>query len=279
VAAISSGSYNTFSSALSILAFEAFASVAAEPGATTRTLHEVVQGNKQPLTLSGGLLPHVAFSDKATALVFGSHGDFGSYWSLSQSGFDVEPAKKAMSNKLEIVHEFLGSDDKPIKKVGLGDEISVRIRVRALNESVWNAAIVDLLPAGFEVVMQTPEPASEEGHANNSHASDESSSEGEGESENEGDGEGGDETPSNARASGLLSIASPGSDFSADYIDVREDRVVLYGSVGKEMATFIYKIKATNAGKMVTPAIHAESMYDRSVRARGEPGGMVVARP
>jgi len=284
VAAISSGSYNTFSSALSILALEAFASVAAEPGATTRTLHEVVQGNKQPLTLSGGLLPRVAFSEKATALVFGSRGDFGSYWSLSQSGFDMEPAQKAMSNKLEIVHEFLGSDNKPIKKVGLGDEISVRIRVRALNESVWNAAIVDLLPAGFEVVMQTPEPTSEEGHANHSQPSDEPSGDGEGESEgnkgeSEGDGEGGDETASGTGAPGLLSIASPGSDFSADYIDVREDRVVLYGSVSKEMTTFIYKIKATNAGKVVTPAIHAESMYDRSVRARGEPGGLVVARP
>jgi len=54
---------------------------------------------------------------------------------------------------------------------------------------------------------------------------------------------------------------------------------VLYGSVGKEMSTFSYKIKATNAGKVVTPAIHAESMYDRSVRARGEPGNLIVVRP
>jgi uncharacterized protein YfaS (alpha-2-macroglobulin family) len=278
VAAISSGSYNTFSSALSILALEAFASVAAEPGATTRTLHEVVHGNKQPLALSGGLLPHVAFSEQATALVFGSHGDFGSYWSLSQSGFDVEPTPKAMSNKLEIVREFLGSDDKPIKKVDLGDEISVRIRVRALNEFVWNAAIVDLLPAGFEVVMQTAEPDAAEGDEGNpqpnpSAEADENGGQGEGE------GEADEETPKGAGGPSLLTIALPGSDFSVDYLDVREDRIVLYGSVGKEMTTFIYKIKATNAGKVVTPAIHAESMYDRSVRARGEPGNLVVVRP
>jgi hypothetical protein len=76
-----------------------------------------------------------------------------------------------------------------------------------------------------------------------------------------------------------LTIALPGSDFAVDYVDVREDRVVLYGSAGKAMSTFIYKIKATNAGKVVTPAIHAESMYDRSVRARGEPGNLIVARP
>jgi hypothetical protein len=289
VAAISSGSYNTFSSALSILALEAFASVAAEPGATTRTLHEVVQGNKQPLAMAGGLLSHVAFSDKATALVFGSHGDFGSYWSLSQSGFDIEPEKKALSDKLEIVHEFLGDDDKPIGKVSLGDEISVRIRARALHELVWNVAIVDLLPAGFEVVMQTAAQGetAESANEDTAHASDTSSVEGaEGqESEGEGGGEaesaGDDEqpTPSGAGGPGLLTIALPGSDLSVDYVDIREDRVVLYGSVGKAMSTFIYKIKATNAGKVVTPAIHAESMYDRSVRARGEPGNLVVVRP
>jgi uncharacterized protein YfaS (alpha-2-macroglobulin family) len=279
VAAISSGSYNTFSSALSILALEAFASVAAEPGATTRTLHEVVQGNKQPLALPGGLLPHVAFSDRATALVFGSHGDFGSYWSLAQSGFDIEPAKKAMSNKLEIVREFLGSDEKPIQKVGLGDEISVRIRVRALNESVWNAAIVDLLPAGFEVVMQTAEPEAEASNEDHSQPSETPAEGDENDSQGEDEAEADEGTPKGAGGPGLLTIALPGSDFSVDYIDVREDRVVLYGSVGKEMTTFLYKIKATNAGKVVTPAIHAESMYDRSVRARGEPGGLTVARP
>jgi uncharacterized protein YfaS (alpha-2-macroglobulin family) len=279
VAAISSGSYNTFSSALSILALEAFASVAAEPGATTRTLHEVVQGNKQPLALPGGLLPHVAFSDRATALVFGSHGDFGSYWSLAQSGFDIEPAKKAMSNKLEIVREFLGSDEKPIQKVGLGDEISVRIRVRALNESVWNAAIVDLLPAGFEVVMQTAEPEAEASNEDHSQPSETPAEGDENHSQGEDEAEADEGTPKGAGGPGLLTIALPGSDFSVDYIDVREDRVVLYGSVGKEMTTFLYKIKATNAGKVVTPAIHAESMYDRSVRARGEPGGLTVARP
>jgi uncharacterized protein YfaS (alpha-2-macroglobulin family) len=77
----------------------------------------------------------------------------------------------------------------------------------------------------------------------------------------------------------MLSVALPGSDLSVDYIDVREDRVVIYASVNKEMSTFLYKIKATNAGKMITPAAHAESMYDRSVRARGEPGRLTVVRP
>jgi alpha-2-macroglobulin len=285
VAQIAGGAYNTFSSALSILALEAYASVAAEPGAGSRTLHEVVRGNKQPLTLPVGLLPQVAFSSDATALVFGSHGDFGSYWSLSQSGFDLEPAKKAVSEKVEIVREFLGADGKPAVKAGLGEEISVRIRARALGEYAPNLAIVDLLPAGFEVVVQPAGGATATSEARPGRQESEPS-EGNESGEGEGEGQGNESEPSDEGSeagggvgAGGLTIALPGSTLALDYLDVREDRVVLYGSVGKEMATFVYKIKATNAGTVVTPAVHAEGMYDRSVRARGEPGSITVARP
>jgi uncharacterized protein YfaS (alpha-2-macroglobulin family) len=285
---VSTGAYNTFSSALSILALEAFSSTAADAAATTRTIHQVLHGNKEAIALPAGLLPHVPFSDQATALVFGSHGDFGSYWSLSQSGFDLEPAKKAMSKKIEIARDFLGDDDKPIAKVGLGDEIKVRVRVRSLGDLLWNVAIVDLLPAGFEVVMQSAtqdggteeasnnSPAESEGEQNSEGDNTEGNGEGEGEAaaEEEEDSTG----PGNA-GGGVLTVALPGSDFALDYVDVREDRVVLYGSVGKAMTTFMYKLKATNAGKVVTPAVHAESMYDRSVRAHGDSGLITVVRP
>ncbi|HEX7598078.1 MAG TPA: hypothetical protein VF518_07670, partial [Polyangia bacterium] len=224
-----------------------------------------------------------------------SRGDFGSYWSMAQSGFDTEPPKKALSQKLEITRDFLGDKDKPIVQTTLGEEISVRIRVRALEQAESNVAIVDLLPAGFEVVMQTQaKDDSSESEANKNESSSPSPSAegegegggeggGEGEGEGGGEGEGESEEPEKSEESGptggVLSVALPGSTLSVDYIDVREDRVVIYGSVGKEIETFLYKIKATNAGKVITPAAHAESMYGRSVRARGEPGRMTVVRP
>jgi uncharacterized protein YfaS (alpha-2-macroglobulin family) len=282
VAQISTGAYNTFSSALSILALEAFSSRATEASAGTRTIHQVVHGSTELIPLPGGGLPHAAFSDRATALVFGSHGDFGSYWSVSQSGFDLEPAKKAMSEKIEIVREFLGDDGKPIAKVGLGSDVKVRVRVRSLGELLWNVAIVDLLPAGFEVVMQSGQQEASQTEADQDQPAenqDEPTGEGEeGEGQQTAESEEDSAGPSRT-GSGVLSIALPGSTFALDYVDVREDRVVLYGSVGRAMSTFSYAIKATNAGKVVTPAVHAESMYDRSVRARGEPGLLTVIRP
>lgn len=283
VGEVSTGAYNTFSSALSILALEAFSRTAADASTTTRTIHQVLQGNKQPIALPGGLLPHVPFSDQATALVFGSHGAFGSYWSLSQSGFDLEPPKQAMSKKIEIARELLGNDDKPIAKVGLGDEIKVRVRVRSQGEPLWNVAIVDLLPAGFEVVMgmRIAEEEGTETHGERTETEGDRT-ETEGEPAGEGTAEGeeeGDNTEGDRSEGGGVTVALPGSDFALDYVDVREDRVVLYGSVGKTMTTFLYKIKATNVGKVVIPAIHAESMYDRSARAHGEPGLITITRP
>ena len=58
--------------------------------------------------------------------------------------------------------------------------------------------------------------------------------------------------------------------------DIREDRVVLFGSVGSSAQEFVYRIKATNKGKYVIPPAFAESLYDRMVRARTLPGTMVV---
>jgi uncharacterized protein YfaS (alpha-2-macroglobulin family) len=51
---------------------------------------------------------------------------------------------------------------------------------------------------------------------------------------------------------------------------------VLFGSVGNSMQEFVYRIKATNKGKYAIPPAYAESMYDRSVRARTLPGTMIV---
>jgi hypothetical protein len=54
-----------------------------------------------------------------------------------------------------------------------------------------------------------------------------------------------------------------------DHVDVREDRVVFFGTVGPESRLIKYKLKPTTAGVFSVPAPFAESMYDRNVCARG----------
>ncbi|MDB6072751.1 MAG: hypothetical protein JWO89_391, partial [Verrucomicrobiaceae bacterium] len=61
----------------------------------------------------------------------------------------------------------------------------------------------------------------------------------------------------------------------ADYIDVREDRNVLYIHLGKaESKTFSYPVKPVSGGKFIIPPVFAESMYDRGIKGRN--GGGVV---
>jgi len=61
-----------------------------------------------------------------------------------------------------------------------------------------------------------------------------------------------------------------------DYVDVREDRVVFFGSIGARTREVTYQIKATNRGEFVVPPTFAESMYDRTIRARSLAGKIVV---
>ena len=59
------------------------------------------------------------------------------------------------------------------------------------------------------------------------------------------------------------------------YVDLREDRVVLYGALEKDANEFVYRIKATNTGTYVVPPAYGEGMYDRSLKAR-TPGGSIT---
>jgi uncharacterized protein YfaS (alpha-2-macroglobulin family) len=53
----------------------------------------------------------------------------------------------------------------------------------------------------------------------------------------------------------------------ADYVDIREDRIVVYGSFDDRVTEIRYRVKATSPGDFIVPSAAAGSMYDRSVQA------------
>ncbi|MEI6714935.1 MAG: MG2 domain-containing protein [Verrucomicrobiota bacterium] len=56
----------------------------------------------------------------------------------------------------------------------------------------------------------------------------------------------------------------------ADYIDIREDRALLFYSLESgETKTFTYSVRPTCPGTFAVPPAYAESMYDRGVHAHG----------
>jgi hypothetical protein len=60
-----------------------------------------------------------------------------------------------------------------------------------------------------------------------------------------------------------------GSTWRPQYVDLREDRILIFGTGDENVKTFVYRIKATNRGSYVVPPTYAESMYDRTVYAQG----------
>jgi len=106
-------------------------------------------------------------------------------------------------------------------------------------------AIVDLLPGGFDPVMEPP-PAPAAGD----------------------DGT----TPPPAAPT----IRVTGSTWQPTYTDVREDRVVIYGTASPDVQEFVYRIKASSVGKFIVPAAYGESMYDRRIQARAAGGDILT---
>ena len=250
---IANGAYNTYSSGRTLLAFDAYASVAEKLPAGTLSANEVLRNNTtRALSLPPGLIPRAAFSVDAAKLQFTNKSDLRAYYVAEQSGFDRNLPEKEIKNGLEIMREYVDTKGNAVKSVTVGDEVEVRLKFRALNrKSIDNAALVDLLPGGFDLVLNPaqPQPQQQEG-----------------------------ERADNPEQKWRAPIGTQRSTWRPDYADLREDRVVLYGTVNAEFQEFAYRIKATNTGSFLVPPAYGESMYERSVQARSLGGKIVVEK-
>jgi uncharacterized protein YfaS (alpha-2-macroglobulin family) len=63
-----------------------------------------------------------------------------------------------------------------------------------------------------------------------------------------------------------------------DYVDIREDRIVVYGSAGPRIASFSYRARAINSGSFTVPPLFAEAMYDKSVWALRPQAPLVIRK-
>jgi uncharacterized protein YfaS (alpha-2-macroglobulin family) len=67
-----------------------------------------------------------------------------------------------------------------------------------------------------------------------------------------------------------LPVGVPGrSTWTPDHIDVREDRIILYGEALRDAGTFTYRVRANNAGTYQVPPAFVEGLYNRTIAAQG----------
>jgi len=218
--------FNTLSSAYTILALRAYsAAMADESDLTDISITGLVNGLSQPFGDAGYFVRATIGHEIHDLAVAGADGN-DVYYVLTQTGFDASAPTDAIANGLELHRDYLDENDDPVLAAKIGDELTVRLRVRSTGRSRSNVVVVDLLPGGFEVLTET--------------------------------------------------VRNQYHDWYADYRDVREDRVVIYGTFGDRITELRYRVKLTSAGSFVVPSAFAGSMYDRTIEARTAPGRFEV---
>jgi uncharacterized protein YfaS (alpha-2-macroglobulin family) len=252
-AAQTAGQIDSLSAAYTLLALDAFAKAA--PAGTVGIAEVGRDGNQRPVTLPTGAIPRVAVSEAAASLVFSHNAAAPGYFAVNESGFDRNPPAAEIRQGLEIVREFVDAKGNALPRVRVGDEFFIRLRLRTTAvERLEQVAVVDLLPGGTESVLELqPQADSSQPGADP------------------------------ALAGGGVSRLPVGvpalSNWRPDHVDVRDDRLVLYGTVTREAQTFVYRVRATNAGVFQVPPAFAEGMYNRAIAGLSKASTVEVVKP
>jgi uncharacterized protein YfaS (alpha-2-macroglobulin family) len=234
--------FNTLSAAMTMLALDVYASSNATAVEKLGIDEIHANGSSKPIAaLQGKLLQSGIWSGAATRLRFSNGSQIPAWYAVDQEGYDRGAPSNAIKNGLEIVREYTDKEGNALDRIVLGQEIDVHVKIRATGDKgVGDVAIVDLFPGGFDPVLDAP----------------------------------------SGGASSSSSLRLSSSTWTPTYADVREDRIVIYGTATPDVQEFIYRITASASGKFIVPPAYGEAMYDRRVQARS-PGGafLTVVRP
>jgi uncharacterized protein YfaS (alpha-2-macroglobulin family) len=131
------------------------------------------------------------------------------------------------------------------------------VRLRSTKrDRIPQIAVVDLLPGGTEAVLEL-RPAADSSTAGEDPAA-----------------------AGQRSAPTRLPIGLPEkSNWAPQHADVREDRLVLYGGIGKDTGTFVYRVRATNAGIFQAPPAFAEGLYDPKTTGMSQGAKLEIVKP
>jgi hypothetical protein len=246
VKTIQSGGFNTHSAAYVVLALDAYAAQVENKVAGKLSIAEIGKdGKRLDLTPTPSLVPRVPFSTNASKLKFGNEANLNTYFAVAETGFDKSPPMSELKSGMEVIRDYVDTEGKPVTTVKVGQELFVRLKFRTVGRDVVpNVALVDLLPGGFEPVLNPVDAPNVQP----------------------------------AKKGGFVNRLGNVGGWAVDYADVREERVVLYGTVNAQLSEYRYRIRATNAGTFVVPPAYGESLYERDIQARSLPGKIVVER-
>ncbi len=259
--AVTDNRYHTLSAAYLILGFDAYAAAGGKDTGKLAIAEIDRKGASTPVALSDGMMKYGKVSVQADRIQFSKQGDAPAFTLLAENGFDRKPQPDVVSAGLEIAQMMTSLDGKSVTRVKVGEEFLVKLTFRSTSRNrVSQVAIVDLLPGGLEPVLNARVETGAQPQVNY---------------QDEGSGEG--DAPQAAPV--WQAPMGDANGWHPDYADIRDDRVILYGTLSRDVGTFTYRVRATNAGTFFVPAPFAEGMYNRKLQARGKSGMLEVVKP
>ena len=184
--AIYKGEYNTVSAAYSMLALGAYHRAlilsnnpSAQVGNSKNTLEEIDKTitflansppQQSPLEVSYSPFASASYPIGTQSVEANFNGTLfannsshynNMYYVNLQAGYPRLTPTEAQNNGIEVQKSFLNKDGDIATNIKQGDELTVRLRMRATNkDTIADIALVDLLPGGFEVIRQSLERSS-----------------------------------------------------------------------------------------------------------------------
>lgn len=145
--------FNTVSAAYGLLALSALAHTTEMTRG--RWTFEFADAEKHWTPLSAnalGVLTVAPFGDTTTALRVRAQDSQPIFYQTVQRGFDRDPISEARNQGLEITRLLTDATENAVTSVAVGDAVTIRLRVRALDNAIpGTIVVVDLLPAGLEI--------------------------------------------------------------------------------------------------------------------------------
>jgi uncharacterized protein YfaS (alpha-2-macroglobulin family) len=176
------------------------------------------------------------WAGKQVALEIKGKGTCYYYWRAE--GIPSKLQIDEYDNDLRVRRRYLDRGGNPMDYGSFrqGDLLVAEITIDALTEDLENVAIVDMLPAGFEI-----------------------------------------ENPRLQSRAGIDWIGD--ENYKPLYMDIRDDRLVLFGHFRHNVAAkFYYGLSAVTQGKFILPPIRAEAMYAPSKASVASSGRVVVGQ-
>ena len=243
---ITEGDVNTSGAAFATLALRALAAAAQSQTDVQLNLTASTPNGEVPLPATSGIVRTASLPHDIQRLRVQISGALASpllYTQTFQTGFPLSPMEKPEHNGIRVTRRITNSPDPEqpgdvVDNAKIGDDLYVHLTLQSTTEyERGNIAIVDLLPAGFEV----PRTDLSSG-------------------------------PSDVAGVDYIELRE---DRVIIYCRAPA-KGVDYNRSPLPPLRFTYRIKPTTIGQLQVPPIYAESMYDARITSLGEPSTFTV---